>query len=63
MSVTADFTAFFTDMRTLRDTAWWSLLGAAVSGVFTVLAGVYDMRRAQSIEEVHARVRRHMRVG
>jgi uncharacterized membrane protein len=63
MSVTADFAAFFTDMRTLRDTAWWSLLGAAVSGLFTVLAGLYDMRRAQLKEEVHARVHRHMKVG
>jgi uncharacterized membrane protein len=63
LSVTADLAAFFADIQTLRDTAWWSLLGAAVSGVFTVLAGLYDMRRAQLQEEVHARVHRHMKVG
>jgi hypothetical protein len=34
-----------------------------VSGVFTVLAGLYDMRRAHLKEEVHARVHRHMKVG
>jgi uncharacterized membrane protein len=63
LSVTADFAAFFTDVRTLLDTAWWSLLGAAVSGIFTVLAGLYDMRRAQLKEDVHVRVHRHIQVG
>lgn len=63
LSVAADFAGFFTDLQSLRDTARWSLLGAAASGVFTVFAGLYDMRRAQLREEVHARVHRHMRVG
>lgn len=63
LSVAADLVAFFTDVQSLRDTAWWALLGAAVGGAFTVLAGLYDMRRADLTEEVHVRVHTHMKVG
>jgi len=63
MSVAADLVAFFTDSASLRSTGWWALVGAATSGVVTVAAGVYDMRRANLQEEVHHRVHQHMKVG
>ena len=63
LSVAADLVAFFTSIESLRSTGWWSLVGAALGGAMTVLAGVYDMRRADMKDEVHARVHRHMRVG
>ena len=62
-SVVADLFGFFTDNIALRNTAWWALLGAALGGVVTVVAGVYDMRRANIQEEVHERVHQHMKVG
>ena len=63
LSVAADFAAFFADVESLRSTGWWSLLGAAIGGIFTALAGLYDMRRADMMEEVRERVHRHMKVG
>lgn len=63
LSVAADLVAFFTNIESLRDTGWWSLLGAAVGGAVAVLAGIFDMRRADMKEEVHARVHQHMKVG
>lgn len=38
-------------------------MGAALGGVATVLAGVYDMWRADMKEGIHERVHRHMKVG
>jgi uncharacterized membrane protein len=59
----ADVCFVLTAMDSLRDAGWWMLFAAAVSGVGTVLAGIFDMRRAQLDEEVHPRVHRHMWVG
>jgi len=63
LSVSADLVAFFLPIQSLRGAGWWSLLGAATTGIFALLAGVYDMRRAELVEELHERVHRHMRVG
>ncbi len=63
LSVAADLGAFFTDIESLRATGWWSLAGAALGAIATVLAGIFDMRRADLKEEVHERVHRHMKVG
>ena len=63
LSVTADLVAFFAPRESLRSTGWWALLGAALGSIPTVLAGVYDMRRATLKEDVHLRVHRHMKVG
>lgn len=63
LSVAADVVAFFTNIESLRDTGWWSLLGAALGGAVAVLAGIVDMRRADMKEDVHVRVHQHMKVG
>src|SRR2546428_10733437 len=63
LSVTADLLAFFARIESLRSTGWWALMGAAVGGVLTVLAGLFDMQRANLKEDVHVRVHRHMKVG
>ena len=63
LSVAADLVAFFTNIESLRSTGWWALTGAALGGVVTVAAGVFDMRRATLNEEVHHRVHQHMKVG
>lgn len=63
LSVAADAMAFFTGIESLRDTGWWALAGAAVGGVVTVAAGIFDMRRATLNETVHHRVHQHMKVG
>lgn len=63
LSVAADLIGFFADVASLRHTGWWALLGAALGGVATVAAGLYDMQRAEMGEAVHHRVHRHMRVG
>lgn len=63
MSVVADVWAYFADIQSLRDAAWWSLLGASGGGILAALAGVRDMHRAQMSEDVHHHVHRHMHVG
>lgn len=63
LSATADLIGFFTDSVSLRNTGWWALLGAAMGGVVTVAAGIFDMRRAKLEEKVHERVHQHMKVG
>lgn len=63
LSVAADLIGYFADVASLRDTGWWALLGAALGGIATAGAGVYDMNRANIGEEVHHRVHRHMHVG
>ena len=63
LSVTADLVAFFTDSTSLRSTGWWALNAAALGGVLTVAAGLYDMRRATLQEDVHHLVHQHMKVG
>ena len=63
LSVAADAVAFFTNVDSLRNTGWWSLLGAAAGSLVTVAAGIFDMRRAELSENVHERVHRHMKVG
>lgn len=63
LSVAADLIGYFADVASLRDTGWWALLGAALGGVATATAGLYDMQRASLSEAVHHRVHRHMRVG
>lgn len=63
LAVAADVAFFFLKIESLRHVGWWSIAAAAVGGVFTAAAGVFDMRRASLEEEVHARVHRHMKVG
>lgn len=63
LSVAADFVAFFSNSASLRDTGWWALIGAALGGVVTVAAGLYDMSRAPLEEDVHHLVHQHMKVG
>ena len=63
LSVTADIVGHFAALGSLRDTGWWTLLAAALGGLATVAAGLYDMRRAPLSEAAHARVHRHMRFG
>ena len=63
LSVTADVIAFFAGSDSLRSTGWWSLVGAGLGGALAVLAGLFDMRRADLGEHVHERVHRHMKVG
>lgn len=62
-SFVADATFFFTSLETLRHAGWWMLAAAAAAGVLTVLAGMFDMRRAPLPEDVHEQVHRHMWVG
>lgn len=59
----ADAIHSFTSIETLRDAGWWMLAAAAASAVPTVLAGLFDMRRASLKEAVHERVHRHMWIG
>ena len=63
LSVAADLVAFFTSSASLRSTGWWALAGAALGGVVTVAAGMFDMRRATLQEDVHHLVHQHMKVG
>lgn len=66
-SVAADWVGYFTRIDSLGNAGWWALLGAALSGLAAVGAGLFDMRRAHLAgslsEEVHHCVHRHMRVG
>ena len=62
-SFAADAAYFVTSLQGLRHAGFWMLAGACASGALTVLAGLYDMRRAPLNEEVHQRVHRHMWVG
>lgn len=59
----ADVWFVLTALDSLRNAGWWMLFAAAVSGAGTVLAGLFDMSRADLDEEVHPRVHRHMWVG
>ena len=63
LSVASDLAFFFLKGESLRHAGWWSLVGAAAGGTLAVAAGIFDMRRANLAEEVHARVHRHMKVG
>ena len=62
-SVFADFLTLLGAGDSLREAGWWALLGAAVSAVFTVLAGLFDMYRASLTEAAHERVHQHMKIG
>lgn len=62
-SFAADLIYFFSSLETLRHAGWWMLAAAAAAGSLTVAAGVFDMRRAELQESVHARVHQHMWVG
>ncbi len=63
LSVAADFFSIFGAGNSLRGVAIWALVTAAVGGILTALAGVYDMRRTQLDHATHERVHRHMKVG
>lgn len=63
LSVAADLVAFFSNSASLRGTGWWALLAAAMGGVVTAAAGVFDMRRATLDADVHKLVHQHMKVG
>lgn len=63
LSVAADVLALLVAQDALQAVAVWALLGAAIGGVVTVLAGIYDMNRAQLAHTTHQRVHRHMKVG
>ena len=62
-SFAADAGYWLTSFATLRHAGFWMLVVASASGALTVLAGMFDMRRAMLDESVHERVHRHMRVG
>lgn len=62
-SVVSDGIYFFTSAETLRHAGWWMLLAAAVAGIATVAAGLFDMSRATLDEAVHESVHRHMWIG
>src|SRR3546814_2838113 len=65
-SVSADGAAYVTRIESLGSTGWWTLLGAAISALAAVAAGLFDMYRAHRTglsEEVHHRVHRHRLVG
>jgi len=62
-SVVADFLTVLGVGDSLREAGWWALLGAAVGGIFTVLAGLFDMYRASLTGVAHERVHQHMKVG
>lgn len=63
VSVLADFLAFLGAADSLRDAAWWALLGAAISAAVTVFAGLFDMYRASISDVAHERVHQHRKVG
>jgi uncharacterized membrane protein len=62
-SFVADGAYFLTSLPTLRDAGFWMLAMACATGALTVVAGLFDMRRAVLDEHVHERVHRHMWVG
>jgi uncharacterized membrane protein len=62
-SLLADAGYFFTALPPLRHAGFWMLAVACGTGAITVLAGLYDMRRAPLQEDVHQRVHRHMWIG
>ena len=59
----ADGSYWLTAIATLRHAGFWMLAAASFTGAFTVLAGMFDMRRAKLDGPVHERVHRHMWVG
>ena len=59
----ADGAYWLTAIATLRHAGFWMLAAASVTGALTVLAGMFDMRRATLDGPVHERVHRHMWVG
>src|SRR3546814_17069960 len=65
-SVSADGAAYVTRIVSLGSTGWWTLLGAAISALAAVAAGLFDMYRAHRSglsEAVQHRVHRHIPVG
>lgn len=62
-SVVSDAAYFFSSLETLHHAGWWMIFAAAATGVATVAAGVFDMRRAALGDDVHEKVHRHMWVG
>src|SRR3546814_9326005 len=61
-SVSADGAAYVTRIESLGSTGWWTLLGAAISALAAVAAGLFDMYRAPRTglsEEVHHRSEEH----
>ncbi|MGI8543237.1 MAG: DUF2231 domain-containing protein [Aridibacter sp.] len=65
LSVIADFFGYIYQSDSLKGTGWWSLVGAAIGGVFAVAAGYYDMKREEEKleHEAHEQVHKHMKVG
>lgn len=62
-SFICDGAYFLTSWNSLRHAGFWMLGMATITGALTVLAGLFDMRRAPLAEDVHVRVHRHMWVG
>src|SRR3546814_16667775 len=65
-SVSADGAAYVTRIESLGSTGWWTLLGAAISALAAVAAGLFDMYRAHRTglsDDVHHRVHRPRLVG
>lgn len=62
-SFLADAVHFFASWSSIEHVGWWMLALASAGGLFTVLAGLFDMRRATLDEAIHERVHQHMWVG
>lgn len=63
LSVLADLIGFVVGNQSLQSAGWWALLGAAISAVLTVIAGLFDMTRENIEPAAHHRVHTHMKVG
>lgn len=62
-SFVADGAYSLSSLPTLKHVGFWMLAMACVTGALTVLAGLFDMRRATLEEDVHVKVHHHMWVG
>jgi uncharacterized membrane protein len=63
VSIVADLLSVLFKSASLRSTASWSLVGAAVTAAAAIAAGYYDMSRANLSEEVDGYVHLHLRIG
>lgn len=63
LSVAADLIGSWTRTASLRATGFWSLMGAAVTAGLAVLAGYFDMNRANLSAETDGLVHLHLLTG
>lgn len=62
-SVICEFIGRFRQSAFARTAAWWSLVGAVISGALAVAAGYYDMFHANLQPRTHELVDQHMMIG